>query len=293
MIKGKKFKSTAKIPDALDASLTSQISDLFERKGWPIEIDSDHNISRFNRFCLMLEGLAKDEQSLLLELSEHYLTIGFPVYINHLEIVLCKALTADGNNVFSKLYFMPLIAPEDKGKIKSGPILTYMLTGTDLLYSAILKGKERIIVNDSFTYKNQINKSNSSVLILVDDFIGTGETAVHALGDLFKQDFRNDKIIVISLVAQQEGLNRIHDLGVKAYTSIEHSKGISDNFLGEDGMMRLNIMNSIELKRRIDKGYKWGYGQSEALVTMGKTPDNTFPIFWYEKNKQIAPFPRC
>lgn len=36
-----------------------------------------------------------------------------------------------------------------------------------------------------------------------------------------------------------------------------------------------------------------GYAESEALVTMIKTPNNTFPFYWYEKNSNsYAPFPR-
>ena len=36
-----------------------------------------------------------------------------------------------------------------------------------------------------------------------------------------------------------------------------------------------------------------GYLETESLVAMNKTPNNTFPVYWYEKNGHShAPFPR-
>ena len=39
-----------------------------------------------------------------------------------------------------------------------------------------------------------------------------------------------------------------------------------------------------------------GYKESEALVTMNKTPNNTLPFYWYEGKKDgniiLAPFAR-
>ena len=38
---------------------------------------------------------------------------------------------------------------------------------------------------------------------------------------------------------------------------------------------------------------KFGHNQVEASVTMKKTPDNTLPIFWHERDHSwYAPFPR-
>ena len=35
-----------------------------------------------------------------------------------------------------------------------------------------------------------------------------------------------------------------------------------------------------------------GYNDSEGLVSMIRTPNNTFPFYWYEKKKGHAPFSR-
>ena len=55
-------------------------------------------------------------------------------------------------------------------------------------------------------------------------------------------------------------------------------------------------MHAIEGAIKVSSDYNFGYKQSEALVRMIRTPNNTFPIYWYrDKKKKIniyAPFPR-
>ena len=55
-------------------------------------------------------------------------------------------------------------------------------------------------------------------------------------------------------------------------------------------------MKEIEKLIPGDKFFSFGYNKSEALVTLNRTPDNTFPIFWrnHKKGGKVfqAPFPR-
>lgn len=52
-------------------------------------------------------------------------------------------------------------------------------------------------------------------------------------------------------------------------------------------------MKQIETKMYIQDKFRFGYCKSESLVTMCRTPNNTFPVFWEEKgNMKTAPFPR-
>jgi hypothetical protein len=59
--------------------------------------------------------------------------------------------------------------------------------------------------------------------------------------------------------------------------------------------MLLSIMTEIE-KLIPGNHFSFGYNQSEALITLMRTPDNTFPIFWKEHKKSgefyDAPFSR-
>ncbi len=51
-------------------------------------------------------------------------------------------------------------------------------------------------------------------------------------------------------------------------------------------------MESIEKKIKPHKNEKLGFKSSEALITLIRTPNNTFPVFWKQKKDRIAPFPR-
>ncbi|NTW80056.1 MAG: hypothetical protein HGB32_07905 [Geobacteraceae bacterium] len=57
-----------------------------------------------------------------------------------------------------------------------------------------------------------------------------------------------------------------------------------------------DIMMRLEEKLAIPAFYQLGYEQSEATATMMRTPDNTFPVFWYPEDKHgsksLAPMPR-
>ena len=68
---------------------------------------------------------------------------------------------------------------------------------------------------------------------------------------------------------------------------------LKDYYTDEEAEHRLKLMEEIEDKMSVKRNYRLGYGQSEALVTMCRTPNNTFPVFWEEKgNMKLAPFPR-
>ena len=52
-------------------------------------------------------------------------------------------------------------------------------------------------------------------------------------------------------------------------------------------------MHEIEDILKVDSKYSFGFNQTEALISLIKTPNNTFPVYWYEKNGHShAPFPR-
>ena len=55
-------------------------------------------------------------------------------------------------------------------------------------------------------------------------------------------------------------------------------------------------MSSIETSIGVTEDYRLGYASSEALVSMIRTPNNTFPIYWFRNKKEKlnlhAPFPR-
>jgi hypothetical protein len=126
----------------------------------------------------------------------------------------------------------------------------------------------------------------------VDDYIGSGNQANEAINNLksnFGLNFTHLGIMV--LVIQQVGLANL--VGSDCFVSYfeKRNKGITDHYGANSKEME--IMKKLEKRMNIKDRFKLGFQQSEALVTMQRTPNNTFPIYWY-RNESIktVPFPR-
>ncbi|MEK0224380.1 phosphoribosyltransferase-like protein [Bacillus proteolyticus] len=279
----------------LTGEMLLKISQIFKQHSWPVENDREMEYSLYNRFCKTLSMFNEDQQELIVELTRNYLKLDLEDYLGTLRIVL-ENMYKQNPNIFTKnIYVMPLIAPDDIGKSKSSTMMAYLFQNTDLKYQPYFANKNITIVNNFNGLPKKLNTSNSSVVFMVDDYIGTGDTAEEALNDLIDKGVNRDKIAVISLVAQEQGLNKILSLDISAYTAYLRRKGISDYYPPEISEKYISIMRTIEEVIKPNTKHLLGYKQSEALVTMVRTPNNTFPVYWETgkgKKKMQPPFPR-
>ena len=138
--------------------------------------------------------------------------------------------------------------------------------------------------------------TNEALFFLVDDFMGTGKTAEEALNYYIdKRSIPKAQIIVLSIVAQKEAVDYIREkFEVKVFCPIIRDKGISGHYSSSKRDGAIAIMSSIEDWLGVRSEYRLGYGKSEALVTMLRTPNNTFPVFWLDKKSlgYLSPFSR-
>ena len=133
--------------------------------------------------------------------------------------------------------------------------------------------------------------NNGYTLCLIDDFVGTGNTVISAAEYLIKKGVSKDSIAIVSLVSMMQGVDFLKENGYNIYTCQLCNKGISDDPC--DTSRNKTIMEAIESAIKVTDDYKFGYGASEALVRMERTPNNTFPIYWLKNPKnKYAPFPR-
>lgn len=268
-----------------------RIKDIFERNKWTIERSEDKSMSQFNRFCQRILDIGENEKrDLFLELSERYLWLTQEHYLEWLIDVLRKLVKNIEEDI--KIFVMPLIAPEDIGKVKSSMLLTYLFNDVKIRYDSVLGRYKYELIYDGASVCGKMS-GEKSILVLVDDFIGTGKTAEKCLKSMNLPNDIVERTKVLALVAQEEGVDYIQKLGVEIYVGETRRKGISDYYKDEEAEHRLKLMKEIEDKMSVKMNYRLGYGQSEALVTMCRTPNNTFPVFWEEKgNMKLAPFPR-
>jgi len=272
----------------LPIEIFGRIQKIFKDKNWPIE--DSFEISVFDDFCNMLSTLTPEEQNLLLNLTENFLWVqdreyatyfikSFDLFINNFQF---------GNR--KNICICPLLPEADFGKSKSSNSLLYII-------KSYLDSIRRRYPDFNITYKDSPQNVNieaiktTCVLCLIDDFIGTGETAFSAIEYFLNQGVSSTQIAIVSLVSMQEGISELQKNSCFPFVSTICNKGISSG--GRDTKKEQEIMSSLETKINVNDDFKFGYKSSEALVKMMRTPNNTFPIYWLKCPKNAyAPFPR-
>ena len=280
----------------LSAENFMKLVEVFTANEWEIPNEEAGMESRFNRFCERLCTLDAEEQRLVIELTRRFTAIGGTEY-PQLILKLMNCLHSQNLPVFSeveKVFILPLIAPEDRGRTKSSSVVWYHCREELIQYSPLLADKTVLccdIEKASWIKNLKINE----LVILVDDFIGSGETAVSAvnwLTDSFGTDPK--QIVILSIAALEMGIDHVRQkTGVEVYAYYIFRKGISDYYSDDQRDGCLKTMAGIEDKLKVDSDFRLGYAQSEALISLIRTPNNTFPVFWKKKDKSSpAPFLR-
>jgi hypothetical protein len=274
----------------VSAEMLLKLERLFEELHW--ETKNDY---AFERFCQTLEFLDIEQQEILLELTGKFLRIDISSHLTYIRKALQEIHNETLRNI-NTIYVSPLIAKKDLGKSKSSIMIARLLISRELRAKDILNVQNLVLV-DRLSNFELMRENHDWLLLFVDDFVGTGETAEEALEE-FLQDTSIDqqKIIVMSLVAQESGYNKLRGKGIKFVCAELRRKGISDQYPSPIRERYIDIMTSIEKLIRVKEDFRLGYKASEALVTISRTPNNTFPVYWLEKKTQgkkfIAPFPR-
>ena len=129
-------------------------------------------------------------------------------------------------------------------------------------------------------------------VVIVDDFCGSGDTIKTYIMDS-EVDFAGKTVYYVvvhemeeaeEVIKQLETHYKLKIVMVSLNTSPKFFKeGQEDSkLLFRDGMRKLDI-----------KKDQLGYSNTEALVAFhNNTPNNTFPVFWKDTEKNVALFPR-
>lgn len=278
-------KENRKSPD-LSIQYVGRIKKIFDQKNWPIKESFDDDV--FENFCKMLEGLEPEQRDLVLNLTEKFLWVQEYTYIKHFYNAFNFFITSHNFSRGKKICICPLLPEEDFGKSKSSIFLLYSVKSS-------LPAIQRKYPDFSITYVDLPNAVNLEMikkdytLCLIDDFVGTGETVERSTKYFLDRGISKNMIAIISLVGMKAGLTELNKSDYSTYTDIICDKGIS----GNGDMRQIELMKSIEQNIHVSDINKFGYKGTEALVRMKRTPNNTFPIYWFRNKKnQFAPFPR-
>jgi hypoxanthine-guanine phosphoribosyltransferase len=276
----------------MDIATVIKLYGIFDKNKW--HKNDGHDIV-FENFCKLLLNLSEEQRCLLLELTERYLWITFSEYNSRL-LELFEKIEQEKINVIRKIVLFPIMRPEDVDKTKSGHIMLYAAKGI----KPMLNRYKDIEFNQIESFENisqtKFSLKDGEYIFLLDDYLGSGETIKSTIEMILKnRSIAPSKLNVLSIAAQKDSIDFLDQCNISYYIHTIRNKGISDYYEEPELREKIRIMEEIE-KLIPNNHFKFGYNESEALITLIKTPDNTFPIFWKEHKKDSvkydAPFSR-
>ena len=261
------------------------ISQLFEHKGWPI--DEKNKSSLFNRFLRTYRKLEAEERKLFINLSYKYEVVSLSQYQTLLTRVLSQTVK---NHLGQKqtVYVYPIKKKEHRDCIKSADLVTYLCNGTNIRYIDELSKKGFVCLGSMDRVKEKLPNIEKSKLVIVDDFIGSGNYATDVVNEIKALGIPVEHIVVVALFITQNALERLQ----KNNCSVEYGE-VVEPCISNLTSSEKAVLARMEQKIGVDAEFSFGYCQSGALLSLIRTPNNTLPIFWHSKGRTSAPpFPR-
>lgn len=266
------------------------VSALFNNSSWIVHDRNNTWKSKLEKAINLGERLSDDTREMMVFLFQKFIILHQNNYTN----LLLDSLDLIDVNTYSKYtkyYVIPIKQEKDIGS-KSGTTISYLFKTDDIHYHPIFSNKTINEVTFNSIPQN-INISPIKKLLLVDDFIGSGQSSIELLTEINKHvNVTPDKVAFIFLAGMNDGINKLKKIGYEVYCNICQNKGISDITDTNLKSKYTKLMQALEDDFKFSVENRFGYQKSEALITLERTPNNTFPIFWdYERNIN-APFRR-
>lgn len=274
-----------------------ELISVFKEQNWDIEESISGENSVFDMFCKRLEELESDaDRELMLELTRKYLVVDLEEYGKYMVNVFRKFIDRNKDKL-DKMEVIHMFPVQDKdypAKTKSGNVMCYLFQGNLMRRFDEFRNK-RIRIIETFDGLEKY-KEDIECLLLVDDFVGTGDTILGCINLIEGKGIKKEKIKALTLVMQEQGRNAVEEYGVETYSAVLRNRAITDNYSIEEAEKKILQMKNISKRIKVKKELYLGYKESEGLVSMIKTPNNTFPFYWYEGKRDgklcVAPFAR-
>lgn len=267
------------------------IHQIWNEKEWKFPTPDAKN-SAFDNLCEMFQKLNAEEQELLVNLMRCYSYYSYTDYQALLIKAFLKIKEQQIINV-DRLVIAPLVQSKDidNNKTKSGHNLTYPADTVAIRENKVLNNIERTVLQNPLINRDKIS-GDKILVILLDDFIGSGKSAVRVVQQVRNNLTAKDEIVIVSLLVMQKGLDNLANVSIPLYWAELVPKGIENNQFIIDKYLAYKLIDKIwENYLDISKKYKRGYEKSEALVTLLRTPNNTLPMYWCEKSRDGSDWP--
>lgn len=283
--------------NALAEKYFIELISVFKEQNWDIEESTAGENSVFDMFCKRLEELESDaDRELMLELTRKYLVVNLEEYGKYMVDVFRKFIDRNKDKI-GKTEVIHMFPVQDKDypeKTKSGNVMCYLFQGNLMRRFDEFRNK-RIRIIETFDGLEKY-KEDIECLLLVDDFVGTGDTILGCINLIEEKGIKKERIKALTLVMQEQGRNAVEEYGVEIYSAVLRNKAITDNYSIEEAEKKIAQMKNVGKRIKAKKELYLGYKESEGLVSMIKTPNNTFPFYWHEGKRDgklcVAPFAR-
>lgn len=274
----------------------SRLQKIFHQKDWFRLFEYTGFDEKLTSFIEIIEESSEEEADLLLTLTEEYLYVDANTMQNYF-LHIYNDISIELISSFKEIYILPLISPDNNQDTKSQSSVLYpayhqlqlMCRHSKIDQDFKIESKDSMDALD-----NDLKNRKDCLIIFVDDFIGTGRSALKALSSYekyFKRD--TDVVAVMCAVCQEEGSEKLKKQGFDVWSHDVRKKGISDSNKITEVEKAIKVMSGISARVISNRQYHLGYRSSEALVTMPfRTPNNTFPIYWADNGTRTAPFYR-
>ena len=267
----KKKKSLVTVDDVF------LMTELFNRKSWNRYVGYE---SVLDAYIETLGRMTGPEKVLFLDLTERFLWI-----MDYTTDIITQLNRILNQFNYQDYYVIRCIEKSEQRKSKSSGVVLYEIKNPVVQRKLV---KPVHILNSTIDLKKLKHLSNS-LFILVDDFVGTGQTADDCMTDLKQiQPTIAGKMVVMCIVALEQGIQKLSNLHVPIFYRYRFNRGISDYYTGYKLRKNIRLMQQIENNFEIST-YNFGYQGSEALVCLKRCPNNTFPIYWHGRK---TPYPR-
>lgn len=152
---------------------------------------------------------------------------------------------------------------------------------------------EEVLTANRSGYCQKMLSENPQIeqVILIDEFLGTGQTLINCHAEIQRQLAQagrlDVKVSARYIAAQLDGMIHCQNNGIDVETEILIGKGISDH----ENIPGNALERMKEIEEVLDKHCSrnpfpsLGYGESEALYCRigGNVPNNVFPVFWWAR----------
>lgn len=222
----------------------------------------------------------KSQKKLIFELLEDFRYVDYKLFMRYLEDIADYIINDSGFDI-NKTQIVGMVM--DSNPDSSQWILQ--------LLKPILtkKGWNNVKITTEFHRAvRKLNKEGLTNLILIDEFIGTGQS-VNGRLDYLKDTANQEYVInAIFLAGMENGISNVKDRFNDFRCLIPLKRGITDKYKSpeqEDAIKHMlelegQLLPVINKKRLTD--YSFGFGKAEALYSSyGNAPNSLFPFFWW------------